>query len=126
MKKEAITTENAPTAIGPYSQAVKANGFLFCSGQIPLDPQSGELKAVNISDQTVQVMENLSAVLAAGGASMGKIVKTTIYLTNLSDFTIVNTIYGKYFTNDPPARSTVEVKSLPRGVQIEVDAIAIL
>lgn len=123
--KEIIATEKAPKAIGPYSQGVKAGGFLFCSGQIPLDPVTGELRGADIREQTEQVMENIAAVLAAAGLTCGDVVKSTIYLTDLADFAAVNEVYGKRFAEGPPARSTVEVKGLPRGARVEIEVIAL-
>jgi 2-iminobutanoate/2-iminopropanoate deaminase len=119
-----ITAENAPAAIGPYSQAIKANGFIFTSGQIPLTPD-GELVDGDIHEQTRQVLTNLSAVLEAAGSSLDQIVKTTIYLTDMDDFIAVNTVYAEFFAGSFPARSTVAVKTLPKNVQIEIDAIAL-
>lgn len=121
-----IETPNAPAAVGPYSQAIKANGFLFCSGQIPLDPKTGQMNALDVVAQTKQVMENLKAVLDAEGLSFNEVVKTTIYLTDLSDFGRVNDVYGSYFQSDPPARSTVQVAALPKGAKIEIEAVAAL
>jgi 2-iminobutanoate/2-iminopropanoate deaminase len=122
--KTIIATEAAPAAIGPYSQAVKAGGLLFCSGQIPLDPATGQMVAGGIVAQTEQVMVNLAAVLAAAGVDFGAVVKTTIYLTSLADFAVVNEVYGRFFTLEPPARATVEVSGLPRGAAVEIDLIA--
>lgn len=122
--KEIVATETAPAAIGPYSQAVKAGGWLFCSGQIPLEPKTGQLVAGGIVEQTEQVLQNLGAVLAAAGAGFGQVVKTTIYLTDLADFAAVNEVYGRYFTTAPPARATVEVKGLPRGAAVEIEVVA--
>lgn len=119
-----VTTDNAPAAIGPYSQAIKANGLIFTSGQIPLTP-AGELVEGDIHEQTRQVLTNLNAVLEAAGSSLGQIVKTTIYLTNMDDFIAVNTVYAEFFAGSFPARSTVAVKTLPKNVQIEIDAIAL-
>lgn len=124
--KEIVATADAPAAIGPYSQAMKAGGFLFVSGQIPLDPKSGELVAGSIAEQTRQVMENLRAVLAAAGLGLDRVVKTTIYLASLDDFATVNAIYGEYFAGEPPARATVEVSRLPRGARVEIEAIALV
>ena len=109
-----IHTNYAPAAIGPYSQAVEANGFIFCSGQVGIDPAIKTISG-NIETQTQQVMENLSEVLKAAGSDLDHVVKTTIYLTNITDFTKVNEIYGQYFTNHKPARATVEVSKLPKG-----------
>jgi len=124
MKLEQVQTTAAPTAIGPYSQAIKVGVFLFCSGQIPLNPVSGELVAGGIAEQTEQVMENMAGVLAAAGLNFERVVKTTIFLTNLGDFAVVNGIYGKRFGAVPPARSTVQVAALPRGAAIEIECIA--
>jgi 2-iminobutanoate/2-iminopropanoate deaminase len=124
MSRTAITTELAPRAIGPYSQAVKVSDLLFCSGQIPLDPATGELVAGGIEAQTHQVLKNLGAVLSAAGSGWSDVVKTTIYLTNLADFAVVNQIYGTVVVGVPPARATVQVAALPRGAAIEIDAIA--
>ena len=112
-------------AIGPYSQAVRAGGFVFCSGQIPLDPVTGELTGDSISAQTERVMENIGAVLAAAGLTFGDVVKSTIYLADLTDFAAVNEVYGRRFPSDPPARSTVEVKGLPKGAGVEIEVIAL-
>ncbi len=119
-----ITTDKAPAAIGPYSQAIKAGGFIFTSGQIPLTPE-GELVEGDIHDQTRQILTNLSHVLEAAGSSLHQIVKTTIYLTDMDDFIAVNTVYAEFFGTSYPARSTVAVKTLPKNVQIEIDAIAL-
>ena len=122
--KKIISTNEAPGAIGPYSQAVRIGSFLFCSGQIPLDPKSGEIVAGDITAQTGRVMDNIAGLLRAEGLSFDDIVKTTIFLTNLGDFQTVNQIYGSYFKNDPPARSTVQVAALPRGANVEIEVIA--
>jgi len=119
-----VKTSNAPGAIGPYSQAVIAGGFLFVSGQIPIVPETGELVTGSSADQARRVLLNLKAVVEAGGASMQDIVKTTVYLTELSDFAAVNEVYGEFFTEPYPARATVEVSSLPKGVAVEIDAVA--
>lgn len=124
MKLQAINTPAAPAAIGPYSQAVLAGGQLYVSGQIPLDPESGQVVAGGIAEQTRQVMQNLAAVLAAAGIDFSRLVKTTIYLTDLSNFALVNQIYGEYFSGIFPARATVQVAALPKGVAVEIDAIA--
>ncbi|MGZ6334302.1 MAG: RidA family protein [Bdellovibrionota bacterium] len=123
-RKTAVFTKDAPAAIGPYSQAIKSGGFLFCSGQIALDPVSGQVSAPDVEGQTRRVMENVRAVLAAGGATFESIVKTTIFLKSMGDFPKVNEIYGSYFTGTPPARSTVEVARLPKDVLVEVEVIA--
>jgi 2-iminobutanoate/2-iminopropanoate deaminase len=124
MAKEIIVTDKAPKAIGPYSQGVKAGDFVFFSGQIPIDPATGELCQGDIREQTEQVMENIGAVLAAAGLDFQDIVKTTIYLTDLQNFALVNDIYGRRFSEGAPARSTVEVKGLPKGALIEIETIA--
>ena len=121
-----ITTEGAPEAIGPYSQAVRAGAFLYCSGQIPLEPESGEMVSGDISAQTRRVLENLRAVVEAGGACLADVVKVTVYLTNLSDFASMNAVYEEYFGGSKPARATVEVSALPRGALIEADCVAYL
>ena len=124
--KVVIETAAAPKAIGPYSQAVKANGFLFVSGQIPIDPATGQMSAVDAVAQTKQVMENLGAILNAEGLSFVDVVKTTIFLTDLGEFLRVNEAYASYFEADPPARSTVQVAALPKGAKIEIEAVAAL
>jgi 2-iminobutanoate/2-iminopropanoate deaminase len=125
MNKEIISTDKAPAAIGPYSQGIRANGLIFFSGQIPLDPFSGEVVLGDIAVQAELVMKNIEALLTASGTGFQDIVKTTIFLTNLADFTVVNEIYGRRFSGEPPARSTVEVKALPKGVDIEIEVIAV-
>ena len=125
MNKEIVSTSAAPKAIGPYSQAVEANGFVFVSGQIPLDPKTGNIAAGDIREQTKRVMENGKAILAAAGCAMSTVVKSTIYLKNIGDFAGVNEIYGSYFPADPPARATVEVSRLPKDVAVEMDFIAV-
>lgn len=121
---EVVVTENAPQAIGPYSQAVKSGGFVFCSGQIALRPD-GSLLEGGVDTQTNQVMANLKEVLSAAGSGLEKVVKTTIYLADINDFAVVNEIYGSYFVNNTkPARATVEVSNLPKGVGVEIDCIA--
>jgi 2-iminobutanoate/2-iminopropanoate deaminase len=124
MEKKAILTDLAPKPIGPYSQAIQAGPFVFCSGQIALDPKIGTLLATDVEAQTVQVLDNLKAVLAAAGCGMEHVVKATIFLKSMNDFPKVNEIYGKYFTGVTPARSTVEVSRLPRDVVVEIEAIA--
>jgi len=124
MKLKTISTEKAPAAIGPYSQAIQAGNLLFCSGQIPLDPVSGEIVAGDIRRQAEQVMENIAAVLSAAGAGFNDVVKATVYLVEMGDFGVVNEVYGGYFSDHKPARSTVAVKALPRGVQVEIEVIA--
>jgi 2-iminobutanoate/2-iminopropanoate deaminase len=127
MSRQIISSADAPKAIGPYSQAVAAPAgrLLFCSGQIPLDPHTGEMVgAGDVRAQTERVLQNLGAVLAAGGASLASVVKTTIYLTDLQDFGAVNEVYARFFTKDPPARATVQVAGLPKGALVEIDAVA--
>ena len=124
---QTVHSDDAPKAIGPYSQAIKAGNLLFCSGQIPLDPKTMEMVgASDVRAQAKQVMQNLAAVLQAGGASFASVVKTTIYLKDLADFGAVNEIYGAYFNEAPPARATVQVAGLPRGALVEIDAIAVV
>lgn len=124
MSNEAVLTSGAPAPIGPYSQAVRSGKELFCSGQIPLDPQTGELIAGDIGAQTQRVLDNLGAVLREAGFDYGDVVKTTIYLIDMQDFAAVNTIYERVFGAAKPARSTVAVAGLPRGARVEIDAIA--
>jgi len=125
MTREPLSTSNAPGAIGPYSQAIRASGsFLFCSGQIPLTP-SGELVTGDIKDQTRQVMTNVTAVLEAAGLTLANVVKTTIFLSSMDLFASVNEVYGSYFTENPPARSTVAAAGLPRNVDVEIEVIAV-
>jgi 2-iminobutanoate/2-iminopropanoate deaminase len=121
-----IETTNAPAAIGPYSQAIKANGFLFVSGQIALNPETGQMDAVDAVAQTRQVMENLQGILSSQGLTFEDVVKTTIFLTDISDFSRVNDVYASYMPGEPPARSTVQVAALPRGAKVEIEAIAVL
>jgi 2-iminobutanoate/2-iminopropanoate deaminase len=123
--KNVIKTDNAPKAIGPYSQAIEAKGFVFVSGQIPLDPGTGNIITGDIREQTKRVMENGKAILAAAGCGMDRIVKATIYLKDIGDFSAVNEVYGGYFPADAPARATVEVSRLPKEVAVEIDFIAI-
>jgi 2-iminobutanoate/2-iminopropanoate deaminase len=122
--REIIETRNAPAPIGPYSQAIRANGFVFISGQIPIDPVSGQLVEGGVAAQTHQVMENLSAILQAAGIGLGNVVKTTVFLTNLDDFSVFNQVYGEYVAEAKPARATVQVARLPREALVEVEAIA--
>ena len=121
--KEIVSTNNAPAAVGPYSQAVKSGNLLFCSGQIALDPESGVLTGSDIKTQTEQVMQNISAVLAASGATFDDVVKTTCFLVDINDFAVFNTLYAKYFTGKP-ARSCVAVSALPKGALVEVEVVA--
>jgi 2-iminobutanoate/2-iminopropanoate deaminase len=123
--KQTIKTEHAPGAIGPYSQAVKAVGFIFLSGQIPIDPRTGEFVAGGIAEQTEQVLKNLSAVLEAAGASLADVVKTTVFLADMNDFAAMNEVYSRFFQESPPARSTVEAARLPRDARVEIDVIAL-
>ena len=122
--KKVISTANAPQAIGPYSQAIEAGGFIFASGQIPLIPATGELVEGSVEVQTARVLENLKAILEAAGSSLESVVKTTVYITNMDDFAKVNGIYGQYFQENPPARVCVEVSKLPKGALVEIDVIA--
>ncbi len=122
--KQVIATAQAPQAIGPYSQAIVANGFVFLSGQIPLDPATGTLVAGGISEQTARVLENVKAVLAAAGSSLEQVVKTTVYLKDLSQFAAMNEVFARYFPHNPPARAAIEAARLPRDVLVEIDAIA--
>ncbi len=126
MSREVVSTEGAPKAIGPYSQGIKANGFVFCSGQIPANPQTGELITGSITDQTKQVLNNVKAVIEAAGSSMENVVKVTVFLKNMDDFGEMNAEYGKWFPENPPARAAVEVARLPKDVGIEIQAIAIV
>lgn len=125
-KNATIATDAAPAAIGPYSQAIKAGNLLFCSGQIPIDPESGELVGDNARMAAEQVLRNLRAVLVAAGAEMSNVVKTTVYLQNMADFTAVNEVYGRHFGDAKPARACVEVAALPKGALVEIDAIAVV
>jgi len=126
MKKEAITTDNAPKTIGPYSQAVKVNDFIFVSGQIPIDPHTDEVTKGDIVEQTRQVLKNIGSILVAAGSSLKDVVKTTVYMKDLSKFGEMNQIYGEFFTVPFPARATVEVSNLPKGVDVEIDAVAVV
>ena len=121
-----IESPNAPEAIGPYSQAILADGWLYCSGQIALDPTSGDLLEGGVAEQTEQVLANLAAVLEEAGATLSYVVKTTVYLSDMGIFTSMNQVYGEHFDAHPPARATVEVSALPRGVAVEIDAVAFL
>ena len=124
--KQIISTKDAPQAIGPYSQAVVVGGFVFASGQIPLNPQTGEFVEGGIREQTEQVLRNLSAVLKAAGTSLEQVVKTTVFLADIGDFAAMNEVYGRYFEFESPARSTVEAARLPRDARVEIDAIALV
>lgn len=121
---KAHSSPSAPAAIGPYSQAIEAGGFVFLSGQVPIDPKTGELVSGDIATQTDRVLDNLAAVLEAAGCSFADVVKTTIYLVDLGDFAAVNATYAKRFTGAPPARATIQVSALPKGARVEIDAIA--
>jgi len=125
--KQTIKTDTAPAAIGPYSQAVivKGGNLVFCSGQIPIDPKTGQISGKSTSEQCRQVMDNISALLKAAGSDLSKVVKTTIFLTDMNDFAPVNEMYSTYFDSGPPARSTVQVSRLPKDVKIEIEVIAI-
>ena len=123
-EKEIVTTKNAPSAIGPYSQAVVCNGFMYLSGQIPLNAETGEVVKGDITEQTKKVLENIKAILEEKGLDFNSVIKTTIFITNLNDFITVNNIYGEYFKENYPARSCVEVSALPKGVNIEIECIA--
>ncbi len=123
--REVIATKAAPQAIGPYSQAIKAAGLVFCSGQIAFEPASGTIVAGDVSQQTERALQNLAAVLAAAGSGLDRVVKTTVFLKNMSDFAAMNQVYGRYFKTAPPARSTVEAARLPRDVLVEIDVIAL-
>jgi len=123
--KAQVQTDNAPAAIGPYSQAVKANGMIFCSGQIPINPTTGEFVAGGVSEQTEQVLKNLSAVLEAAGSSLDRVVKTTVFLADMKEFAAMNEIYGQFFTGVNPARATVAAAGLPRDARVEIEAIAL-
>src|SRR5205823_1112919 len=123
--KKIISTNEAPGAIGPYSQAVRSGNLLFCAGQIPLDPKSGQIVSGDIAAQTRRVLDNVAAILKAEGLTFDDIVKTTIFVTNLGDFQTVNEVYGSYFRNQPPARSTVQVSALPKGANVEIEVIAV-
>lgn len=124
--KDIIQTDTAPQAIGPYSQAVKAGGFLFVSGQIPTDPTTGQFVPGGIAEQTEQVMKNVAALLAAAGSSLDQVVKATVFLADMEEFAAMNQVYGEYFSSNPPARATVEVARLPRDARVEIDVIALI
>jgi 2-iminobutanoate/2-iminopropanoate deaminase len=123
---ETVATDRGPKAIGPYSQAIRANGFVFLSGQIPIDPKTQQIVEGNASVQTERVLENLKGVVEAAGSSMQRVVKATVFLADMNDFAEVNEVYSRYFVVHPPARSTVEVSKLPRNVRVEIDLIALL
>ncbi len=123
--REVISTSDGPKAIGPYSQAIKANGFVFVSGQVSIDPATQQLVNGDVAAQTERVLQNLAAILKAAGSSLDRVVKAGVFLKNMSDFAAMNEVYGRYFTQAPPARSTVEVARLPKDVLVEIDVIAI-
>lgn len=123
--KDIIATKEAPAAVGPYSQAVRAGNLVFLAGQLPIDPKTSQTKNGPIEEQAAQVLDNLKAVLAADGMSMDNVVSTTVYVKNLDDFPKLNAVYGKYFTDKPPARATVQVDRLPKDVAVEISAIAV-
>ncbi|MGC8722355.1 MAG: RidA family protein [Acidobacteriota bacterium] len=125
MKKEVVRTDGAPKAIGPYSQAVRAGGLVFCSGQIPLDPATMTVVEGGVAEQTRRVLRNLAAVLDAAGASLATVVKTTVFLKDMNDFAAMNEAYAEFFPSDPPARATVEVARLPKDVRVEIEVIAL-
>jgi 2-iminobutanoate/2-iminopropanoate deaminase len=122
--KKVILSKEAPAPIGPYSQAVESQGFVFCSGQIPLDPVSGEMVTGDIKLQAEMVMKNIDGLLRGAGLHFDHIVKSTIFLTNMADFAVVNEVYGRYFKQNPPARSTIAVAALPKGAQVEIEVLA--
>ena len=123
--REIVATKDAPQAIGPYSQAIKANGFVFTSGQIAIDPATQQVIAGDVAAQTDRVLRNLSEILEAAGSGLGKVVRCTVFLKSMNDFAAMNQVYGKYFSSAPPARSTVEVARLPKDVLVEIDVIAL-
>jgi 2-iminobutanoate/2-iminopropanoate deaminase len=123
--RQRIQTDRAPAAIGPYSQAIKAGGFVFVSGQIPIDPVTGEFVAGGIAEQTERVLTNLSAVLEAAGCNLGQVVKTTVFLADMGEFAAMNEVYGRFFGDLPPARATVAAAGLPRNARVEIEAVAL-
>jgi 2-iminobutanoate/2-iminopropanoate deaminase len=123
--REVIATNDGPKAIGPYSQAIKANGFVFVSGQVAIDPATQQVITGDVAAQTDRTMKNLAAILKAAGSGLDKVVRSTVFLKNMGDFGAMNEVYGKYFTSDPPARATVEVSRLPKDVAVEIDVIAV-
>ena len=125
MKREVISTDKAPAAVGPYSQAVRAGDFVFAAGQVAIDPAAGKLIGGDVAAQTRQALTNLSAVLAAAGSSLDRVVKTTVFLKDIGDFKAMNAVYAEFFPSDPPARSTIEVAALPLGALVEIEAIAV-
>lgn len=125
MPRTVVTTANAPQAIGPYSQAIRSERFVFASGQIPLDPATGELVEGDIAVQTRRVLQNIRAILEAAGSSLTRVVKATVFMTDLADFASMNAIYAEFFPSEPPARSTIQVAALPKGARIEIEVIAL-
>ena len=123
--REVISTKNAPQAIGPYSQAIKANGFVFVSGQVPIDPATQQIITGDVAAQTDRILRNLTQILEAAGSSLAKVVRSGVFLKNMNDFAAMNEAYGKYFTSSPPARTTVEVARLPKDVLVEIDVVAL-
>ena len=124
--RDVVATKEGPQAIGPYSQAIRANGFVFVSGQVAIDPSNQQVITGDVAAQTGRVIKNLSAILTAAGSGLKKVVRTTVFLKNMGDFAAMNEVYGRYFTVNPPARSTIEVGRLPRNVRVEIDLIALL
>ncbi len=124
--KQVISTESAPGAIGPYSQAIKAGNMIFCSGQIPIDPATGEFVSKDVKEQTEQVFKNLTAVLEAAGAGLADVVKTTVFLADMGEFAAMNDVYSRYFVDNKPARATVQAARLPRDARVEIECIAVL
>ncbi|MGD9562274.1 MAG: RidA family protein [Pyrinomonadaceae bacterium] len=124
--KQVISTENAPGAIGPYSQAIKAGSMIFCSGQIPIDPGTGDFVSGGVAEQTEQVFINLKAVLAAAGASLDDVVKTTVFLADMNEFAAMNDVYARHFTDNKPARATVQAARLPRDARVEIECVAVV
>ena len=124
--KDIVSTQRAPEAIGPYSQAVKAGGMVYCSGQIPIDPNTGEFVSNDVTEQTEQVLKNLSEVLIAAGTSLDNVVKTTVFLADMGDFAQMNEVYGRFFSENKPARATVQAARLPKDSRVEIDCIAVI
>lgn len=124
--KEIVSTDKAPGAIGPYSQAIKTGNLVFVSGQIPIDPQTGEFVSSDVAEQTEQVLKNLSAVLEAAGSSLNNVVKTTVFVADMNDFAVMNEIYAKYFSENKPARATVQAARLPRDAKVEIECVAVV
>jgi 2-iminobutanoate/2-iminopropanoate deaminase len=125
-QREVVSANDAPKAIGPYSHAIKANGFVFVSGQLPIDPATGQLSGSDTAAQADRVLKNLEITLKAAGVSLGDVVKNTVYLKNMADFSAMNEVYGRYFKGAPPARATVEVKNLPKDALIEIESVAVI